>query len=271
MLSLFVTHLRDRQTDKVLRHARGYLAVWLQEVGQPLAVGAVQDSVPAELDLLPTIAAILLMSEMSEHYEELSGLTVHLTRMLGNLAGGNVHQEILLERWLMSKQHNSQSSLWSRLNRLKLSGQTLSGKDSREFDGSLTQEQAFILTSTCNSILGRSNDPLLTLVARTLLFAAGTESDYEPLYRSAYIKQTCCYRLYQLGKALTPGNAQNLALRSLAPSHINILKYIFGRLRQKDALPITLNAKNMYPISEDNKKWALNKCKKTMEFLKTNL
>lgn len=271
LLSLFVTHLRDRQTDKVLRHARGYLAVWLQEVGQPLAVGAVQDSVPAELDLLPTIAAILLMSEMSEHYEELSGLTVHLTRMLGNLAGGNVHQEILLERWLMSKQHNSQSSLWSRLNRLKLSGQTLSGKDSREFDGSLTQEQAFILTSTCNSILGRSNDPLLTLVARTLLFAAGTESDYEPLYRSAYIKQTCCYRLYQLGKALTPGNAQNLALRSLAPSHINILKYIFGRLRQKDALPITLNAKNMYPISEDNKKWALNKCKKTMEFLKTNL
>lgn len=275
LLALFVTYLRNRrEMGRSLSYVKSNLADWLEEIGTILAAGT---DVRPELDLLPTIAAILLMSAMSEQKEELSGLTVHLTRMLGNLAGGNIHQEILLEHWLLSQQAHPQSSLWSRLNRLQLYGQTISGGVSDKFDGMLTQKQVFSLTSTCNSILGRNSipgrdhDPRLTTVARALLFAIGAESDYEPLYHSTIAKRTCCSQIYQLGKALTPGRGRNLAIERLANAQIDILNEVFSQLRRQDAPPITLSTRNMYPISFANRKWAAEKCDEAIKLLKDML
>lgn len=272
LLALFVTYLRNkREMGRSLSYVKSNLADWLEEIGTILAAGT---DARTELDLLPTTAAILLMSAVSEQKKELSGFTVHLTRMLGNLAGGNIHQEILLEHWLLSQRARPQRGLWNRLNRLQLYGQTISGEVSDKFDGMLTQKQAFSLTSTCSSILGRNsipgrdNDPWLTVVARALLLAIGAESDYEPLYLSTIAKRTCCFQIYQLGKALTPGRGHNLAIERLANSQVNILNNVFSQLRRQDALPITLNTRNMYPISSANRKWATEKCDEAIKLLK---
>lgn len=272
LLALFVTYLRNRrEMGRSLSYVKSNLANWLEDIGTILATGT---DMHTELDLLPTIAAILLMSAMSEHTKELSALTVHLIRMFGNLAGGNIHQEILLEHWLLSQRAHPQSGLWSRLNRLQLYGQTISGEVSGKFDGKLMQKQVFSLTSTCNSILGRNsipgqdNDPSLTAVARALLLAVGAESDYEPLYHSTIARRTCCFQIYQLGKALTPGRGHDLAIERLTNSQVNILNKVFSQLRRQDALPITLNTRNMYPISSTNRNWAAEKCVEAINLLK---
>ena len=64
LLALFVTYLRNRrEMGRSLSYVKSNLADWLEEIGTILAAGT---DVRPELDLLPTIAAILLMSAMSE-------------------------------------------------------------------------------------------------------------------------------------------------------------------------------------------------------------
>lgn len=272
LLALFSVYLKNgRNIRRIFSHVKGPLADWLEKTGTILANGA---NGPEEVDLLPAIAAILLLSALGGREEAFSGLAVHLARMLGNLTGGNIHQEILLEHWLLSKQLHPQGSLWDRLNRLRLYGQAVTGEASDRFDGTLTQKQAFSLTSTCGSILGRSSipdrasDPSLTAVARALLFAAGAEADYERLYHSSLAGRTCCFQIYRLGKALTPGRNHNLAVEKLAYPQIDILNRVFSQLRRQDGLPITLNAQNMYPISPENRIWAEEACQKGIALLR---
>lgn len=253
------------------------IAMWLKTVGLQLATGFdasfcgshVQD----EINLLTSTAAVLLLNKIGEQDPESAQLAVHLVRMLGNVCGGNIHQEMLLRYWFMSDEKDHKSKLWRRLNKLVLHGQNIANISGGKkiggirsgynpvFNGKMTQDQLSELSMACVGIMGRSSENLLVLTAQALAFAAGMDVDYRRLYNSGEFKRTKCYELSRLGRALIPGKSSHIAVEKLDVNHVLKLQSVSSTFKSEWGIPLMLLTRNTFPISDSDKEWASSLCK----------
>lgn len=244
------------------RKAKQSLQSWLRKSGKLLATGF-NEQLCSSLDLLPTLAAILLLSDLNtrQTYEDsisdCQRLAVHLTRMLGYACGNSIHQEVLLNLWLLL---GNKRGLWSRLQRLSLGGKTriekLNESDLELFDGQLTVEQKRFVDEIAGSIVfnyPEEND--LKLTAMSLLHAVGEKIDYTEFLHLLKNKEFICEKLAYLGRALTPPNGRATAHDSLGDKPKELLKWAFNKIIRSDVpKPIDLLTNIIIPLTEDEKR-----------------
>lgn len=242
---------------------RTHLSIWLSRTGKAIASGFdrkyCRDKME-ELDLLPTVAAILLLNWIWTNDDECRQLAVHLTRVLGMLCMSSMHQEFLVNHWLLQR---PSGGMWPRLSTLYLGGESLDGRMEQQFNGTLCGNQYQRIVNACESVIGRKERPKkLKLVAECLLYAVGAEVDYRELYFSLTEKESGCIcgRMAYLGRGLMPGAGQVTAMNKLPAFIIGMLKDMFSQMAREDSHPVALLTDNVFPITEEEKEWAVNLC-----------
>lgn len=254
--------LQKRQDNRIVgqlfHRVAAALSDWLRSAGKLLTDGLNQD-VPArsyELDLLPTIAAILLLFHFDLRCSDNKKLAIHLTHMLGFACSNSIHQEILLRMWLML---GNQRGLLSRLQKLYLGGKTRSEtwelQKSMDFDGLLTSEQKDLLDKTAGDIAFHYPDRHeVKLPAMSLLHAVGDRIDYNEYFRLLKGKNLYTEKLAPLGRILTPPLEQPVQYSDLFSTIEKLLKTVFnGLARQSFPIPLELITDIQIPLSVNEK------------------
>ncbi|MDE6517625.1 MAG: hypothetical protein K2L18_07240 [Acetatifactor sp.] len=259
-------NLRRQKKDsfKVFGEVRKALATWIRGTGLSLATGFDEKYswVPVrELDLLPSIAAILLLCQIRKTDEkECRQLAVHLTRVLGMAYNNSMHQIYVLNRWLFQK---GKKEMWTRLSRLSFGGETMNGTEEPFYDGTLTSSQYKRILQTCESLKSRRNCPEdLRTVSECLLFAIGAQEDYSSLYKNLSEDDMFnCRDFARFSRCFLPGAGHLTAGRELDQSTQKYLSRIFRKLVKKESIPVTLITDNIFPLRDEEKKWAVDLCR----------
>lgn len=260
--------IKQKKVPKELQsYAYGFvhhhLEIWLSSTGKTIASGFdrkyCQNKIQ-ELDLFPTIAAILLLNWIRTNEKECKLLAVHLTRMVGMLCMSSVHQEFLMNNWLLKQ---PSGGMWARLSTLYLGGESQDGRMEQQFDGQLCASQYQQIVNACKSIISRKDRPVeLKLTAECLLYAVGAEADYRDLYFSLSGKRgNCvCSKMVTWGRCLMPGAGRMIAMDKLPDFMISIMKSAMSQMEREDSYPVSLLTDNVFPITDEEKKWAVNLC-----------
>ncbi|MDE7179373.1 MAG: hypothetical protein K2O59_16345 [Lachnospiraceae bacterium] len=255
------------------------LKAWLSYQGKVLASGFYNSEKyknSQTLDLLPTITAILLLNRISyKNNLFVKELVVHLMCMLGYASSNSLHQEVLLRLWLLN---SNQGGVWKRLNRLSLGGESMEDRfkgiesePSEVFDGTLNEGQYSTLIEIAESIAGRYvEDKDAKVVAESLLYSVGVERDYTDFYLSLNKQDYCCFKLAPLGRILILKEDKCQNIYELANKHKNTLVRALASLRHKKQ-PIELLTYIPIPLSEEQRRNAIEKCDKVIEFLTQQL
>ncbi len=267
---VYLYYLKDnleRQNKKsaiVFGEVRKALAIWIRGTGLSLATGFDENYswvAVKELELLPSLAAILLLNKITKTDEEkCKQLAVHLTRVLGMVCNNSMHQEYLLTRWLFKKE---KKEMWTRLSRLSFGGETVERESKAFYDGTLTNDQYKRIVQTCESFKNRRNCPKeLRMVSECILFAVGAREDYSFLYENlSRDKDLHCSILARFGRCLLPGTGLLTVGRELSEDTKKELEKVLGKMLQRESVPVTLITDNIFPLRDEEKKWAANLCK----------
>lgn len=244
------------------------LKAWLEEKGRFLISGLdlkERNRYTGEIDVVPTIAAILLLDLIKGDREDrrleeaAKPLSVHLTRMLGIICGNSIHQEILLKLWILGNKNNQ--GWWLRLNQLSLQGEELMEQASEFFDGQLTPRQIRRLLGICDSLrLHTFWDEDLELVVECILLSIGALEDCNGFCKKIWRKFYITEKLATLGRILTPSVGSDIAGNHLDKMDIRLLNSLLWKALQKGNAPLSLVTDIRIPISDMVKMRGINLC-----------
>lgn len=244
------------------------LRQWVRSVGLTMATGfdAKYSGIKVqEMDLLPSLAAVLMLDRSVLDRDECKKLAVHLSRVLGMLCNNSLCQEYILNQWLLQKE---QGQMWARLSGLSLGGENIEGQASPAFDGRLTVTQKKNIIYGCRSIKNHKSYPEeLRTTAECLLFAVGAEEDYSSLYEKLKRdKSLVCSRLAYMYRTFLPGAGLMTAADKLDWSSRNAMEKCFQILARENSKPVTLITDNVFPMKAAEKKWAAELCRTVLNW-----
>ena len=285
LVAAYSLALRDSGTPP--EQAHDLLAEWLGGPGGGILTGrplAYTEATTPSYDVTPIIAAVLLLALLSGDADA-AALSVHGAHVLGLLAAGAMHQEVLLRDWLLRDPGSPRHGRWERLARLDLGGRTLPRpgdtnaddpfgdsdpyvvKDTTSdsyFDGLLTPAQLGQLRYCCQGVLRtwEEPDPTLRATARALLFATGQMENADDLWDD--FRTTELAGLNALGRALAPGSAHPISQSRLSPSQVDHLRQRFGRTLA-GGLPLSVLPSNMPDLPLRSASWAEETVRRTLD------
>lgn len=226
-----------------------------------------QADITGQIDAAPAIAAILLMNSVKgrtgdDRLEKTAKpLSVHLTRMLGISCGSSIHQEILLQQWILGNEKTA--GLWLRLKQLSLRGEDIAGQASEVFDGQLTPNQVRQLLNICSSLrIHTFWDHELELVAESILLSIGSLEYCDKFYENIHNKRYITEKMSVIGRILTPSAGSDIAEDNLSKDDIYSLRSLLLQLLRKDSVPLSLVTDTQIPISDMEKKRGTDLCDK---------
>ena len=195
---------------------------WLRRRG----AAAFGTSVPKELDLASSLAAVLVLNALWRQGNSAAGAgSVYLAWRVGVAAMRSLHVEPLVRNWLLERDNRS-GGLWRRLKTLDLSVR-------------LEADERRRVLAFCTSVTSRipGGDDNLRAIAQALLMAMGTpDPACDPLRWAPMLG-----RLVVLGRSLVPGAKGMTAFTHLPECHLETVNNVLeGTLRANE--PLTLLA-----------------------------
>ncbi len=244
------------------------LKAWFEEQGKYLVSGLdprQQTIHTKQIDAAPAIAAVLLLNSIKGRpgddrlQKAARPLAVHLARMLGISCGSSIHQEILLEHWILGNEKTA--GLWLRLKQLSLRGEDISGQASAVFDGQLTPNQVRQLYNICHSLMMNTFwDQELELVAESILLCIGGLEECDKFYKSMQRKYYITEKMSILGRILTPIAGIDIPGNNLSSDDFRFLRTLLRRLLQKNSVPLSLVTDTQIPLSNMEKQKGISLC-----------
>lgn len=231
------------------------LKKWLSETGRFLSGGFHYDkNVNTDMDLIPIIAAICLMDGIKINgNRQLKRLCVHIARMLGYACGLSIHEEQIINGWLMRRQNGEQ---WNRLRHLSLGGETLvtmeSGKKPSQdmnFNGLLSPYQHNAIIENADSILRlNSLDMELKNTVYALLLSVADIRDYSEFFKQMDQTSYCTVKLAPVGRLLAPAFGRYSAFLELPDAVRALLNSVF---KQDTGCSVELCTDTYIPLNEE--------------------
>ncbi|MEU8165001.1 hypothetical protein AB0B97_00685 [Micromonospora sp. NPDC049004] len=230
------------------------LVSWLEKYGPALFDGATR---PAEIDLAPALAAVLLLRRLGQDGNGLaSRQAVHLTRRLGACAARSLHLGPLAKYLHDPSARATAGGQLERLTAVDLRGLDVTGKPDLRFAGSLRENQVSELKAFCRGVIGRSAGRVaeqdVVKLAAALLAAVG-DAEYADLLIG--VKDWQLTRLAALGRALTPNTVDFVAQPHLEEAQARLLRRILQRTLG-DGLPTTMLVAPYQPIDDRERDYA---------------
>ncbi|QBS44924.1 hypothetical protein [Nocardia sp. CS682] len=251
--------LRDEQRGTALRA----LARWLDQDGRALVTDPRDEQSNADIDVVPALSAVLLADELTDQRivesEALEQLTVHLARLLGLLAAGSMHAEVLLRSWLLASDIAVRQGQWLRLNSLALFGQRMVGRSARaaeQFDGTLHPAQHDQVLNLCRGILSRRrrlDDQVLLNTVLALQYSIMATDSLDLVWPA--FERTNCARLAALARGLTPGTTITVSQPRLHSAQSAELELILADILSA-RIPTPLTLRNRPSLPPSTHEWA---------------
>lgn len=240
------------------------LTDWLDEHGEVLLAGIGDEPPSDHVDAAPALAALLLADAILRQgivrSSELGQLTVHLAHVIGLVAAGSMHSEVLLGSWLLAPEADMREGQWLRLNKLLLFGLglgTSSPKAGQTFDGTLNATQRAEVLNLCRGILGRRHridDRALIDTVSALQYSVLTAESLDLVWPA--FARTNCARIAAQGRGLTPGATVSVSQPNLHATQTAELALIAEAILNS-RIPVTLNLRNRPEPTARAAKWAI--------------